>query len=156
MSKRRHYEEAFRQIRSVLAEQADPVAWMATISSILAGRLGFFWVGFYRVADGRLLIGPYQGTPGCLEIRFDQGVCGACASRGETIIVDDVHEFPGHIACDSRSNSEIVVPVLDAEGELRAVLDVDSTEPAAFDKDDREGLERIVDLMRGLAWNRRS
>ena len=154
MDKRQHYTEAINQIHAVLDDQTDLVAWMATVCSILAEQLGFFWVGFYRVVDGRLLIGPYQGSPGCLEISFDRGVCGACAIRREPIIVDDVHAFAGHIACDSRSNSEIVVPVLDAAGTLVAVIDVDSPEPAAFDDVDREGLEAVAQLMRSLAWER--
>jgi GAF domain-containing protein len=109
----------------------------------------YFWTGFYRrVGPARLLVGPYQGTMGCLEIEFGRGVCGACAARRETIVVPDVHAFPGHIACDSASASEIVVPVPDARGELMAVLDVDSTIPAAFDYTDQEWLERIVALLR--------
>ena len=90
-----------------------------------------------------LVVGPYQGTLGCLRIPFGKGVCGTSAQKGETIIVEDVHAFPGHIACDSRSNSEIVVPVYDKDGKLAAVLDVDSTEIGSFDEDDKEGLEAI-------------
>ena len=107
----------------------------------------FFWTGFYCVDSGRdreLVVGPYQGALGCLRIAFGRGVCGAAAERRETLIVPDVDAFPGHIACDSRSRSEIVVPVMDEAGDLIAVLDVDSTELAAFDKDDAAGLEAIV------------
>ena len=92
---------------------------------------------------GELVVGPYQGTLGCLRIPFGKGVCGACADRKESIIVPDVHAFPGHIACDSRTNSEIVVPVFDANGALVAILDVDSEQPDAFDEVDRLGLENI-------------
>ncbi|MFK7909947.1 MAG: GAF domain-containing protein [Akkermansiaceae bacterium] len=132
----------------MLAGENDSIAAMATISSVLAGEFPyFFWTGFYRLLDGGLVIGPYQGTPGCLRIALDRGVCGAAASSGKTMIVDNVHDFPGHIACDSRSQSEIVVPVKDAKGEVMAVLDVDSTELAAFDAVDQEGLEKIVALL---------
>jgi GAF domain-containing protein len=103
------------------------------------------------VAPGELLIGPYQGTLGCLHISFDRGVCGAAARRRETIVVPDVHQFPGHIACDPNSKSEIVVPVFDSDDELMAVLDVDSAEYAAFDEVDRRHLEEIVTLLRDKA-----
>jgi GAF domain-containing protein len=107
---------------------------------------GHLWTGFYRVVeqDALLRVGPYQGTLGCLEIRIGRGVCGTAAAERRTVVVPDVHAFPGHIACDARSRSEIVVPVLDPSGELLAVLDIDSDEPAAFDDDDAAGLERIV------------
>jgi GAF domain-containing protein len=104
----------------------------------------FFWTGFYRVIGGRLVIGPYQGTVGCLSIEIGKGVCGTAAAMGETQVVEDVHDFPGHIACDGRSRSEIVVPVTDESGALIAVLDVDSLEKGAFDEIDRECLEGIV------------
>ncbi|HWK89210.1 MAG TPA: GAF domain-containing protein [Longimicrobium sp.] len=99
------------------------------------------------MGPSRLLVGPYQGTMGCLDIEFGRGVCGAAAARAETVIVEDVHAFPGHIACDAASASEIVVPVFGADGELIAVLDVDSTLPAAFDETDQRHLERIVALL---------
>ena len=110
----------------------------------------FFWTGFYVVdplKPDELVVGPYNGTLGCLRIPFGKGVCGACAATGETQLVPDVHAFPGHIACDSRSNSEIVVPVRDANGKLVAVLDVDSTEYDAFDKVDQEWLEAICERL---------
>ncbi len=106
----------------------------------------FFWTGFYCVDPhnvAQLVIGPYQGSLGCLRIPIGRGVCGLAAQKGETILVKDVHAFEGHIACDSRSRSEIVVPVFDEEGYLRAVLDVDSTQISAFNQDDKIGLERI-------------
>lgn len=116
-----------------------------------AFRPRFFWTGFYVVdpdKPGELVVGPYQGTLGCLRIPFGKGVCGTVAARGETLIVPDVHAFPGHIACDSATNSEIVVPVFDGAGQLAAVLDVDSTETDAFDETDRAGLEAIcADLL---------
>jgi L-methionine (R)-S-oxide reductase len=133
------------KITAMLAGERDEVARMATVSSVLAGEFDdFYWTGFYRMRDGELVVGPYQGTPGCLRISLDRGICGATVRRGETLVVDNVHVFPGHIACDSRSRSEIVVPVWDASGMMIAVLDVDSEQVGAFGDVDREGLERIV------------
>src|SRR5215207_1053187 len=131
--------EAYRQLRghveSVLAGIDDPIAAMATVSCLVHHAFGHLWTGFYRVVEpGRLLrVGPYQGTLGCLEIAFGRGVCGTAAAEGRTVVVPDVEAFPGHIACDGRSRSEIVVPVYGRDGSLLAVLDVDSTELAAFD-----------------------
>lgn len=142
--------EAYRtletQLDSVLAGIDDSIAGMATISALLHNGFGHLWTGFYRVVEpGRLLrVGPYQGTLGCLDIEFGKGVCGTAAARRETVIVADVHAFPGHITCDPRSRSEIVVPVLDGDGELIAVLDIDSDQPAAFSEEDREGLESLL------------
>jgi GAF domain-containing protein len=123
---------------------------MSTCAAVLHHRLPYAsWTGFYRVVAPRLLrVGPYQGPLGCLEIPFDRGVCGAAAREGAVQIVPDVHAFPGHIACDSEARSEIVVPIRDAKGDLVAVLDLDSHQPAAFDDVDREGLERIADRLR--------
>ncbi|MEJ6562046.1 MAG: GAF domain-containing protein, partial [Akkermansiaceae bacterium] len=105
---------------------------------------GFFWTGFYRVIDGGLVIGPYQGPVGCLRIAFGKGVCGTAAETRKTQVVPDVHAFPGHIACDARSKSEIVVPVRNREGELTAVLDIDSEGLGNFDEVDRDYLEEIL------------
>lgn len=142
------YAELAQEIAAVLEGEPDRTARMATVSSMLAdGFDHFFWTGFYVVDPTReqeLVVGPYQGTLGCLRIAFGRGVCGAAAARGETVIVDDVEAFPGHIACDSRSRSEIVVPVRDASGALIAVFDVDATSPAAFDAVDAQWLERIL------------
>lgn len=147
--KRVRYQEVTAGIRAMIAEEPDLLAAMAAAASLLHQTFPyFFWTGFYRrVGPRRLLIGPYQGTPGCLDIAFGRGVCGACAEREETVIVADVHDFPGHIACDAASVSEIVVPVFDEEDRLIAVLDVDSTEPAAFDEADRDGLEEVAALL---------
>jgi GAF domain-containing protein len=121
---------------------------MATVTSMLANSFDhYFWTGFYVVDPAKgdeLVVGPYQGSLGCLRIAFGRGVCGAAAATRQTQLVEDVHAFPGHIACDSRSASEIVVPVLDADGRLIAVFDVDSDQPAAFDAVDRDWLERIL------------
>ena len=142
------YAELAGEIASVLEGEPNLTARMATVSAMLAERLErFFWTGFYVVDPGKgdeLVVGPYQGTLGCLRIAFGRGVCGTAAAERRTQIVADVHAFPGHIACDSRSNSEIVVPVMDAAGELIAVFDVDSTEFGAFDDIDAQWLERIV------------
>lgn len=150
MPRSRAYEELDAQLRVVLDGIADPVAGMATISALLHHGFGHLWTGFYRVAEpGPLLrVGPYQGSLGCLEIAFGRGVCGAAAAERRTVIVDDVNAFPGHITCDARSRSEIVVPVFDARDELIAVLDIDSEWPAAFDDLDRTGLERMMEWFR--------
>ena len=134
------------QLDSILAGIDDPVAAMACISALLHHGFGHLWTGFYRVAHpGRLLrVGPYQGTLGCLEIPFGKGVCGTAAAEGRTIIVPDVQAFPGHIVCDPRSRSEIVVPVFDGDAELLAVLDIDSAELDAFSEVDARGLEHII------------
>jgi L-methionine (R)-S-oxide reductase len=147
-TKAERYDALRLEIRSVLDGEANRVARMATVASMLAAAFDtYLWTGFYVVDPERpreLVVGPYQGALGCLRIRFGQGVCGAAAADSRTVVVADVDAFPGHIACDSRSRSEIVVPVLDAQSELIAVLDVDSAEPAAFDAVDQEGLEAIV------------
>lgn len=148
--KRELYREVFVELESVLAGLADPIAAMASCACILHAKIPYSsWTGFYRVvAPGLMRVGPYQGPLGCLEIAFDRGVCGAAARARRTLVVPDVHAFAGHIACDSAARSEIVVPVIDADGELAAVLDLDSYEPAAFDEVDREELERIAELLR--------
>jgi len=153
--KKQQKEEIYQQVtgavRATLEGETDLIASMATIACLLHHSLDyFFWTGFYRVvAPGELLIGPYQGTLGCLRISFDRGICGGAARSRETIIVPDVHQFPGHIACDSNSKSEIVVPVFDDRDKLIAVLDVDSAEYDAFDEVDKRHLEEIVTLLRG-------
>jgi GAF domain-containing protein len=143
------YEEAAEEIAAVLAGEPNLTARMATVAAMLADAFEpFFWTGFYVVDPDKpreLVVGPYQGTLGCLRIAFGRGVCGTAAETGQVQIVEDVHAFPGHIACDSRSNSEIVLPVRDAEGRLIAVLDVDSTAFAAFDGTDALWLERILE-----------
>ena len=140
------YRQLEEHVRVVLEGVNDPIAEMATISSLVHHAFGHLWTGFYRVVEpGSLLrVGPYQGTLGCLDIAFGRGVCGTAAAEGRTVIVEDVELFPGHIACDSRSRSEIVVPVWDAAGDLIAVFDVDSERVGAFDERDARGLEAIV------------
>ena len=142
------YHEVEAEILAVLDGEPNVTARMATVASMLADAFDhYFWTGFYVVAPDKadeLVVGPYQGTLGCLRIAFGRGVCGAAAATGRTQLVEDVHAFPGHIACDSRSASEIVVPVRDTSGALIAVLDVDATTPAAFDAEDQVALERLM------------
>ena len=146
--KAERYAELADEIASVLDGEPDRTARMATVASMLANSFDhFFWTGFYVVdprKSGELVIGPYQGTLGCLRIAFGRGVCGTAAATRQTQLVPDVHTFPGHIACDSRSQSEVVVPVFDPLGVLIAVLDVDSDHPASFDMIDVDGLELIL------------
>jgi L-methionine (R)-S-oxide reductase len=146
LPKRDAYVQLTAQIESVLAGVTDEIAAMATISSLLHHAFGYLWTGFYRVVEpGRLLrVGPYQGTPGCLEIAFGRGVCGSAAASGQPVIVPNVDEFPGHIACDARAKSEIVIPVFDRRRALIAVLDVDAETTGRFDDDDIAGLTPIV------------
>ena len=143
------YEQVTREISATLDGETDLLAAMTTVVCLLHQAFdGYFWTGFYRrVGPDELLIGPYQGTLGCLHISFDRGVCGACARSKQTIIVPDVHRFPGHIACDPNSKSEIVVPVFDRAGELIAVLDIDSDQYDAFDEVDKVYLEQIASLL---------
>ena len=147
------YQDVRKQIASVIAGETSITARYATASCILRDAFGerFYWTGFYLVdplKPTELVVGPYQGTLGCLRIPFGRGVCGAAAQRGETQLVEDVHAFPGHIACDSATNSEIVVPVRDGAGKIAAVLDIDSTQASAFDTIDQTGLEAIcADLL---------
>lgn len=149
-AKRERYRMIAEQIAAVLEGEADLLAGMATVACLLHNAFPYYyWTGFYRrVSEEELLVGPYQGTLGCLRIHLSRGVCGAAARERRTIVVPDVQAFPGHIACDSASASEIVVPVLDEAGGLVAVLDVDSTLTGAFDEVDREELEAIVEILR--------
>ena len=142
------YAEVEAEVLAVLDGEPDRTARMATVASMLADAFeDYFWTGFYVVDPDRpaeLVVGPYQGTLGCLRIAFGRGVCGTAAESRRTQLVADVHAFPGHIACDARSASEIVVPVFDPDGRLIAVLDIDSETPAAFDEVDQAALEAIV------------
>lgn len=149
MNKIETYSTVQQQILAVLDGETNLTAKMATVSCLLAQAFPerFFWTGFYVVdpeKPSELVVGPYQGTLGCLRIAFGRGVCGTAAETRETQIVEDVHAIKNHIACDSRTNSEIVVPVLGADQRLIAVLDVDSEQVAAFDDDDRQALEALV------------
>jgi GAF domain-containing protein len=146
--KSQRYAELAVEVASVLAGEPDRTARMATVASMLASSFDhYFWTGFYVIDPAKgdeLVVGPYQGTLGCLRIAFGRGVCGTAAAMRQTQLVEDVHAFPGHIACDARSQSEVVVPVFDPDGALIAVFDVDSDRPAAFDSVDVAGIERIL------------
>lgn len=148
MTKAELYIQTSKEIAAVLDGETNNVARMATVSCLLSEAFeSYFWTGFYVVDPTKteeLVIGPYQGTLGCLRIPFSRGVCGAAAKTGEVQIVEDVHAFPGHIACDVRSRSEIVVPVYAPDGSLFAVFDVDSTEVGSFDIVDAKGLAPIL------------
>jgi L-methionine (R)-S-oxide reductase len=146
LSKTEAYQALAEQLAVTMDGIRDPMAGMATMSAMLHHGFGHLWTGFYRVVEpGRLLrVGPYQGTVGCLEIPFGRGVCGVSAAEQRTVVVEDVHAFPGHITCDARSRSEIVVPTFDRSGALIAVLDIDSDQRGAFDEADRIGLERML------------
>lgn len=146
----RDYSDVEMQIQGVLDGEPNRTARLATIACLLSEAFDdYFWTGFYLVdpdKPGELVVGPYQGTLGCLRIPFGRGVCGTAAAERRTQIVEDVHTFPGHIACDGRTESEIVVPVFDGDT-LIGVLDVDSTRSAAFDEADAEALERIAAMI---------
>ena len=144
------YERIHGQLVELFAKNNDPVARMATISALLHHKMPhFFWTGFYRLIEGKLFVGPYQGPLACAVLEGPEGVCWACVNQQETIIVPDVHAFAGHVACDARSQSEIVVPVREPAGNVVAVLDVDSDQPDSFSDVDRAGLEKIVALVNG-------
>lgn len=144
--KPRAYRELQGHSDSILDGVTDPITAMATMAALVHHAFGHLWTGFYRVVEpGQLLrVGPYQGSLGCIDIVFGRGVCGTAAAEVRTVVVPDVEKFPGHITCDPRSRSEIVVPVLGSRGDLIAVLDVDSERREAFDDDDQRGLEQLV------------
>lgn len=149
---KRDYDSLYKQLEALLEGEGDPVVRMAETAAVLHEAFGFWWTGFYRVSplpDGssELLLGPFQGPVACIHIPFGKGVCGTAWARRETIVVPDVEEFPGHIACSSASRSEVVVPVFDADGSVKAVLDIDSQYLGAFSADDIPGLERIAALI---------
>lgn len=140
------YEEILPQIQAVIAAETDLIANLANTAAILNEGFGFFWIGFYRMMEGELVLGPFQGPLACTRIPLDKGVCGACATRKETIIVPDVNQFPGHIACSSLSQSEIVVPLI-ADGEVKLVLDVDSEKLDDFSGTDKMYLEQVLQML---------
>ncbi len=145
-TKQERYEALLPQIKSVVGEEPDLIANMANVAAMLHETFGFWWTGFYRVRDDVLLLGPFQGPMACTRIKKGRGVCGTAWQKGETQIVPDVDQFPGHIACSSASRSEIVVPVT-MEGEIIGVLDIDSAELDTFDETDRRYLEQIVKML---------
>ncbi len=143
------YGRVQAQLAELLVKTPDIQARMATVAALLYHKFDyFFWCGFYRLVAGDLVVGPYQGPLACQVLARGKGVCWEAIRRGESVIVPDVHKFPGHIACDSRSLSEIVVPVRDGRGAIVAVLDVDSDKTGQFDAVDAAGLQSIVELLR--------
>ena len=146
MDKTGRYQELYRQIESVVSGETDQIANMANVAALLHEAFGFWWTGFYIVRDNQLVLGPFQGPVACTRIGFGKGVCGTSWERKETIVVPDVHEFPGHIACSSLSQSEIVVPMF-RNNDVYAVLDIDSQSLSTFDDIDKDWLEKIVTLL---------
>ena len=145
------YDRIYKQLGDLLIKTTDPISRMATTAAVLHHKMdGFFWTGFYLLRDGKLRVGPYQGPLACQELEKNKGVCWTGINENRTVIVPDVSLFPGHIACDSRTRSEIVTPVRDDRGRIIGVLDVDSREPDRFDEEDAGGLERIASLLYGV------
>lgn len=153
MNKEEKYKLLTEQIQNLIAGEKDVVAVMANVCAAIHQEMGFFWTGFYRVVNGELLLGPFQGPVACMHIKYGRGVCGTAWERQESIVVPDVEQFPGHIACSSLSRSEIVVPVKNADGEVTAVLDIDSKELATFDDVDCHYLEGICALLKSFTTN---
>ena len=145
-SKAEKYEVLYKQIKELVGYETDEIANMANISSMIHETFGFLWTGFYRVVGEELVLAPFQGPLACSRIKFGKGVCGTAWKEECSLVVPDVEQFPGHIACSSLSRSEIVVPVL-SDGVIVAVLDIDSRELSTFDKEDRFWLEKIVSLL---------
>jgi GAF domain-containing protein len=138
------YLKSLSEIDAITAGETNLIANLANITAILKQNLGYFWIGFYLVEGDGLVLGPFQGSPACVRIARGKGVCGTCWQTGQTQLVADVHAFPGHIACDHRSQSEIVVPVKNNQGEVTMVLDLDHDLPAAFDLTDQHHLEILA------------
>lgn len=146
-TKEEQYKELYPQIKALVEGEPDITANMANVCAALKYGMGFFWVGFYLVKDSQLVLGPFQGPVACTRINKGKGVCGTSWEKKQTIVVEDVDRFPGHIACSSLSRSEIVVPMFDRDQEVSAVLDVDSDQLASFDHVDETYLRQIIDLL---------
>lgn len=147
MSKIEKYKLLSEQIKSLVEGETDEVAEMANVAAAIHLEMGFWWTGFYRVVNDELVLGPFQGPVACMHIAYGRGVCGTAWKQQETIVVPDVEQFPGHIACSSLSRSEIVVPLFGASGSPVGVLDIDSTELSTFDEVDRINLESVCKLI---------
>lgn len=143
------YQRLYDQIKTLIDKSSNnPLSNMATINAVLHHKMEtFFWTGFYLLQDGKLQVGPYQGSLACINLAKDTGVCWAAINQAKSLVVADVHAFPGHIACDSRSASEVVVLLKNKQGEVVGVMDVDSEKPNSFDEVDAQWLEKIVDLV---------
>ncbi len=156
LAKPARYAELRLRIRGLLEDEDD---WLANLANVAAAIHEWLpdlnWAGFYLLRDGQLVLGPFQGRPACVRIAVGSGVCGTAVATGESQVVADVHAFPGHIACDPRSRSEIVVPIRDASGEVVAVIDLDSDRPGTFDAEDRAGLEALIEeMVPRIDWQR--
>ena len=145
-NKSEKYALLYKQIVALTEGEPDPIANMANIAAMIHSTFGFWWTGFYRVIDGELVLGPFQGPLACSRIKYGKGVCGTAWKEQKTQVVEDVELFPGHIACSSLSRSEIVVPIWH-DNEICGVLDIDSEKLATFDQTDKEWLEKIVELI---------
>ena len=145
-SKEEKYRELLPQLHALVSTEADLIANLANMVAALKQTFGFFWVGFYLIRDGQLVLGPFQGSVACYRIRKGRGVCGTAWEQQTTQVVPDVDQFPGHIACSSLSRSEIVVPII-TRGEVKGVLDIDSDRLNSFDETDRVYLEKLVNLL---------
>jgi GAF domain-containing protein len=151
VNKPQRYQRLIKQIEELLQKSPAPVSAMSTIAAVLFHKLPYFsWCGFYYLHNNELIVGPYQGPVACQVLAQHKGVCWAAIDSNRTVIVPDVEKFPGHIACDSRTKSEIVVPIANEKGEVIAVLDVDSRQLNSFDEDDKNGLEAIIKLIEPL------
>jgi GAF domain-containing protein len=146
----REYREVLLSIRGVMEGEDDLIANLANIAAILKGLPGFFWVGFYLVKNDELVLGPFQGPVACTRIGFNKGVCGTAWAEKRSILVPDVHEFPGHIACNPNSKSELVVPVVNEEGKVSMVLDIDSDELNSFDQNDLLAMEELAGYLSNI------
>ena len=146
MTKEEQYAALLPQVKSLCEGESDMIAKMANVSALLHSEFGFWWTGFYRVLDGELVLGPFQGPIACIHIAYGRGVCGSAWKERRTLVVPDVEQFPGHIACSSESRSEIVVPMF-KDGVMWAELDIDSRELGTFDETDRVWLERVVEVV---------
>ena len=149
MNKQETYQLLLAQVKAMVKDESDPVANMANVAALIQETFLFWWTGFYRVIDGQLVLGPFQGPVACTRIGFGKGVCGTAWKEKRTIVVEDVEQFPGHIACSSESKSEIVVPLI-KNGEVVGVLDIDSEHLSTFDATDQQWLEQITEAMAGV------
>ena len=145
--KAQKYQMLVSQIASLIEGEDDQIAMMSNVAAAIHQEMKFWWTGFYRVVGEELLLGPFQGPVACMHIPFGRGVCGTAWQRQQTVVVPDVDQFPGHIACSSQSRSEIVVPVFSPDGKVTAVLDIDSENLAAFDDVDRQYIEQICQMI---------
>jgi GAF domain-containing protein len=147
MEKEEKYRLLTEQVRSLIAGETDSVSVMANVSAAIHETMGFFWTGFYIVKGEELVLGPFQGPVACMHIGYGRGVCGTAWQRAESVVVPDVEAFPDHIACSSLSRSEIVVPVFDTDGNVKAVLDIDSKDLNTFNEVDQHWLEELVKML---------